>query len=119
MRHDPDDSSSYFNLAQLLMQLQRVDEAEELYRQAIDRFRDDHWGHYCLGVLLQKRGQPDQAREQYMLALQKAYWQLRQWPGCIDDEIVEEMEGALCDVGGDPASVSPYKPGLWNWLRHK
>ena len=119
MRHDPDDSSPYFNLAQLLMQLEREDEAEELYRQAIAHFHGDHWGHYCLGVLLQKRGQADQAREQYVLALQKAYWQLQQWPGCIDDEIVEEMEGALRDVGGDPASVPPYKLGLWNRLRHK
>jgi hypothetical protein len=54
-----------------------------------------------------------------VLALQKAYWQLQQWPGCIDDEIVEEMEGALCDVGGNPASVPPYKPGLWSRPRHK
>ena len=95
------------------------DLCEELYRQAIGRFHGDHWGHYCLGVLLQKRGQANQAREQYVLALQKAYWQLQQWPGCIDDKIMEEIEGALCDVGGDPASVSPYKPGLWNRLRHK
>ena len=95
------------------------DLCEELYRQAIGRFHDDHWGHYCLGVLLHKRGQANQAREQYVLALQKAYWQLRQWPGCIDDEIVEEMEGALRDVGGDPASVPSYKLGLWNRLRHK
>jgi pentatricopeptide repeat protein len=119
MRHDPDDSSSYFNLAQLLMQLGREDEAEELYRQAIGRFHGDHWGHYCLGGLLQKRGQADQACEQYVLALQKAYWQLQQWPGCIDDDIVKEMEGALRDVGGDPASVPPYKPGPWNRLRRK
>jgi hypothetical protein len=70
-------------------------------------------------VFLQKRGQADQARKQYVLALQKAYWQLQQWPGCIDDEIVEEMEGVLRDVGGDPASVPPDKPGLWDRLRRR
>ena len=127
----PDDEAAYRKLEQSVFGVFQVEQVqrdqsvtvrdlcEELYRQAIGRFYGDHWGHYCLGVLLQKRGQPDQAREQYVLALQKAYWQLQQWPGCIDDEIVEEMKGALCDVGGDPASVSPYKPGLWNRLRHK
>jgi tetratricopeptide (TPR) repeat protein len=118
MRRDLDDSAAYFNLARLLMQLKRVDEAEELYRQAIRRF-DDHWGHYCLGALLEKRGQADPAHEQYVLAVQKAYWQLRQWPDCIDDEIVKQMEEALRSVGGDPASVPPYKPGLWNQLSRK
>ncbi|MBI5030126.1 MAG: tetratricopeptide repeat protein [Chloroflexi bacterium] len=116
IQHDPDDSDAYFNQAQLLTRLERGDEAEGLYRQAIRRFHDDHWGHYCLGTLLQKRGQENEAREQYGLALQKAYWQLHQWPDCIDDEIVREMEGALRSVGGDISNVPPYKPGIWTWL---
>ena len=50
MQRDPDDASTSFNLAQLLLRLERVDEAEELYRQAIRRFHDDHWGHSSKSV---------------------------------------------------------------------
>jgi tetratricopeptide (TPR) repeat protein len=117
MRSDPEDSAPYYNLAQLLLRLERVDEAEELYHQVIRRFSTDHWGHYCLGLLLQKRGQADQAREQYKFALQKAYWQVQQWPDCIDGEIMKEMEDALRSAGGDPASVPPYKHTFWSRFR--
>lgn len=107
IRQDPRDLPTYLNLGRLLTRLERVDEAEELYRREIRRFRHDHSGHYCLGVLYQQQGRLDEAHKHYVSALQRAYWQLRQWPDCIDEEIVGEMEEALRSVGGDPASVPP------------
>lgn len=113
MHQDPKDMTNYLNLGNLLTRLGRVNEAEELYREEIRRFRDDHTGHYCLGLLYQRQERHEEAREQHTLALQKAYWQLQRWPGCIDETIIEEMEDALRGVGGDPARVPPYKRRLW------
>ena len=114
IRRDPDDSANYLNLGGLLARLGRADEAEDLYRQECRRFRDDHSGHYCLGAIYQKQGRLDEAREEYVAALQRAYWQLQRWPGCIDGEIVSEMEEALRSAGGDPARVPQYKRRLWS-----
>jgi len=114
IRRDPDDSANYLNLGGLLARLGRADEAEDLYRQECRRFRDDHSGHYCLGAIYQKQGRLDEAREEYVAALQRAYWQLQRWPGCIDEEIVSEMEEALRSAGGDPAQVPQYKRRLWS-----
>jgi tetratricopeptide (TPR) repeat protein len=113
IRRDADDPSNYLNLGRLLTRLGRVDEAEDVYRQECRRFRHDHSGHYCLGTIYQRQGRLDEAREEYVAALQRAYWQLKRWPDCIDEEIVSEMEDALRSVGGDPARVPPYKRRLW------
>lgn len=117
LRQDPDDSATYYNLGGMLERLGRWEEAEALYRQAARRFRHDHQCHASLGHLYLRQGRREEAREQFSLALQKARWQLADFPGCIDDEIMADLEAALREAGGDPAAVPYPKPRRWRFCR--
>ncbi len=111
LRRDPEDSATYYNFGGMLDRLGRWQEAEALYRQAASRFRDDHHCHVVLGHLYLRQGRRDEAREQFKLALQKARQQLADFPGCIDDKIIADLEAALREAGGDPVAMLKPKPG--------
>jgi tetratricopeptide (TPR) repeat protein len=114
---DPDDSATYYNFGGMLERLGRWEEAEALYRQAAGRFRHDHQCHASLGHLYLRQGRQGEAREQFNLALQKARRQLADFPGCIDDEIMADLEAALREAGGDPAAVPGPKSRRWRFWR--
>jgi tetratricopeptide (TPR) repeat protein len=115
LRQDPDDSATYYNFGSMLERLGRWEEAEALYRQAAGRFRHDHHCHAVLGHLYLKQDRRDEAREEYQLAWQKARQQLVDFPGCIDDEIMDDLETALREAGGDPATLPEPKPQRRFW----
>jgi hypothetical protein len=117
LQQDPDDSTTYYNFGRMLEQIGQREKAEALYRQAAGRFRHDHQCHVSLGHLYLKQDRRDEAREQFILAWQKARQQLADFPGCIDDEIMDDLEAALREAGGDPATVPEPKARRWRFWR--
>lgn len=117
LQQKPDDSTTYYNLGRMLEQIGQKEKAEALYRQAAGRFRHDHQCHASLGHLYLKQDRRDEAREQFVLAWQKARQQLAGFPGCIDDEIMDGLEAALHEAGGDPATVPEPKARRWRFWR--
>jgi tetratricopeptide (TPR) repeat protein len=61
MQHAPADPIPYFNLAGLLDDVGRADEAIRAYRQSIDHDPDCADAHYNLGLLFEKRGKRSEA----------------------------------------------------------
>jgi tetratricopeptide (TPR) repeat protein len=60
---------AHVNRGRLLHELGRFDEAEAVYRKAIDAGLDDYLLHYNLGVLLEDRGRKVDALDAYEAAL--------------------------------------------------
>jgi tetratricopeptide (TPR) repeat protein len=113
-RQDPDDSATYYNSGNMLERLERWEEAEALYRKVAGRFRHDHQCHTSLGHIYLKQGRRDEAREEFQLAWQKARQQLVDFPGCIDDEIMDDLEATLREAGGDPTTLpEPKRRRFW------
>ena len=70
----PEDATSHFNLAVLLEDRGRPDEAIHAYEQAIARDPDAADAHYNLGLLLEARGRPSQAIR-HLMAARRLYGQ--------------------------------------------
>ena len=99
----------------MLEWLGRWEEAEALYRQVAGRFRHDHQCHASLGHMYLKQGRRDEARKEFQLAWQKARQQLVDFPGCIDDEIMDDLEATLREAGGDPTTLPEPEPRRRFW----
>ena len=66
---DPNYALAYFDLGNLLIDLEREVEAQEQWRLAIKSDPNLAAAHYNLGLLLDDLGKKDEAEEQYRLAI--------------------------------------------------
>ena len=69
IRNRPGDALPHAGIAFVMLQRGQVDAAEVEAQKAINRDRDSPEGHLALGVVHMKRGQPQQAREQFRIVM--------------------------------------------------
>ena len=72
IQQDPEAGDNYFAKGVLLLNLQRLDQAQRMFEEGLQRSPQSHAGYFYLGKIFHKQGRTEEAKKQYREAITRA-----------------------------------------------
>jgi Flp pilus assembly protein TadD len=114
----PDKPWVFTNLGLAYFKLKQTDHAEQAFKQAIARNRNDAVAHNHLGILLRQKGQFEEARQRYQRAIEidSGYASAHLNLGILFDIYLQDLQRALSQYQKYQSLTSAENSDVDGWI---
>lgn len=89
------DLDIYHNDGEMYLECEEYEKAIEMFKKEIECDPNYNLGYHSLGNTYQKMGRIEEARKNYLIAIKNTERMMKEYPGEVDESIIEEMRQDL------------------------